>query len=97
MSLNGRSWPKGLEGVAQSTKVFALSENMERAIDALIDALVGDDPSPLEFGPGAEKRREARRDARTVILQLVFLARREGREQLLLEQKRIAEATKDAR
>lgn len=67
---------------------YVLPDKVEAAIDALIDALVGEEPHRLMVGPGAEKQREKRREARTVILQLAFLCRRMGREEGVVEAER---------
>lgn len=76
-------------------RVSVLEDKVERAIDLIIDAMIGEAPHDLEVSRSANDRRIARAQARTTLLQLVFLAKRAGREEVAREQRRLEEAGRD--
>ncbi len=81
--------------VVSGRNVFHMSEKMQGSIDRVLDACAGEEPSRLEQSRAANDRRNRRIRMREVLYRLVFLARREGREELAGRQRLEAERALD--
>lgn len=77
--------------------VYMMSHKMEQAIENIVDAMCGEEPSLLEQSRPAEGRRTRRIEFRTVLNRLVMVARKEARQEQALHAQQVVAAIEQSK